>query len=100
MHTPDRKNESKSAKHAGAGTPTPGPRYSLGWSGVRALRRAAEQHGAGEAELASIDRLERFDGEVVDVERLRPLAELIGLAWTDFYPEVFAAALSLAESRR
>lgn len=53
--------------------------FSIGYSVEQALRRAATKHGAGEAELAAIERLVRFEGWRVDIERLLPLAELAGL---------------------
>lgn len=59
--------------------------HYIGYATEQALRRAADRHGAGEAELAAIDRLSRFEGSQVDVDRLRPLAELVGLAdlWSE-----------------
>jgi hypothetical protein len=53
--------------------------YSLGYVSIRALRKAVQRHGASSAELAAIDRFEEFRAEQVDVERLRPLAELAGV---------------------
>jgi len=51
----------------------------IGHSVEQALRRAMNKHGAGEAELAAIDRLARFEGWQVDIDRLKPLAKLAGL---------------------
>lgn len=53
--------------------------FYIGYSVERTLRAAANKHGAGETELAAIDRLARFEGLQVDVDRLKPLAELAGL---------------------
>jgi hypothetical protein len=53
--------------------------YTLGYSAIRALRKAAHQHGASRAELAAIERFEDFRAESVDVERIRPLAKLAGI---------------------
>lgn len=62
--------------------------YRLADNGIQALRSAAQQNGAGEAELASIERLERGDAEASDVERLAPLAKLADLPWDQlFYGE-------------
>lgn len=59
--------------------------FLLCYNGIRSLRSAAEQHGAGEAELASIDRLERGDAEASDVDRLSPLAKLADLPWVQLF---------------
>ena len=64
--------------------------FSLGYSGVAALKLAATEHGASEAELAAIDHLDEGTALAVDVERLEPLAKLAGLDWLNLYPEVFA----------
>jgi len=53
--------------------------YMIGYAVERLLRAAAREHGASEAELAAIDRLARFEGERVDLDRLHPLAELAGV---------------------
>jgi len=62
--------------------------FDAGYSVIRDLRRAAAEAGAGEAEVAAIDRLERFTAELVDLARLAPLARLVGLDWEALYPEV------------
>lgn len=59
--------------------------YSLGYSGLRALRLAADRHGASEGELAAIDRLDAGKAEEVDVERLAPLARLAELPWAEMW---------------
>lgn len=59
--------------------------FQLCYNGIQSLRSAAEQHGAGEAELASIDRLERGDAEASDVDRLSPLAKLADLPWVQLF---------------
>ena len=55
---------------------------------MRALRGIARSHGAGEAELAAIDRLEAWTAERVDLDRLAPLARLAGLPWEALFPEL------------
>ena len=58
---------------------TDATRYTVGYSDIRRLQRTARAHGASEAELAAIDRLETFTAEAPDVHRLRPLAQLAGV---------------------
>ena len=65
-------------------------RFSLGHSGVAALKTAALQYGAGEAELVAIDALDEGTALQVDVERLAPLAKLAGLDWAKLFPEASA----------
>lgn len=61
-------------------------RYYITSPEILALRSAAEQHGASEAELASLDRLPRGDAEDSDIKRLLPLAKLAGLTWGEYGP--------------
>ncbi len=60
--------------------------YSLGYSGVRALRAAARRYGASESEMTCIERLDRGTADDTDVRRLAPLAELADLPWSELYP--------------
>jgi hypothetical protein len=53
--------------------------YMLGYSQITSLARAAQEHGASESELACIRRLQDFEAEWHDVERLIPLAGLAGV---------------------
>lgn len=53
--------------------------FLMNRANARKLRDAAKEHGAGEAELAAIERLEQGCAEAVDVERLAPLIKLAGL---------------------
>jgi hypothetical protein len=69
-------------------------RYELGWSGIASLRRAAASRGASSAEIAAIDRLERFEAEAVDVERLEPLANLAGLPWRELFADIYGEVAS------
>lgn len=62
--------------------------FSLSYEAARALRDAATRCGAGDAELAAILRLEDFRAELVDIQRLAPLAKLAGLPWGELFPEV------------
>ena len=65
-------------KEANVGEPM---KYQLGFPSVGMLADEARRSGAGEAELAAIDRLRYGRAEAVDVERLTPLALLAGLDW-------------------
>ena len=62
--------------------------FHVGHSVENALRKAALTYGAGRAELASIDRLVEFRGELVDIARLEPLAKMAGLLWREMFPEL------------
>lgn len=62
--------------------------FSLGAMDLGRLHRVAADHGASEAELAALARLEHFTAERVDVEQLEPLARIAGLPWLEMYPEL------------
>lgn len=62
--------------------------FSLSWQHCIALAETARQHGASEAELAAIVRLQDFQADLVDVERLEPLAAIAGLPWRELFPEL------------
>lgn len=71
--------------------------FLLGYGAVRDLRRAARAHGAADAELAAIDRLDAGTASIVDVGALEPLAELAGLPWRRLFPELVGAPGSRVE---
>lgn len=62
--------------------------YGAGRSTLRALERAVRDGGAGEAELAAVQRLRDGRAELVDLERLAPLAARACLPWAELYPEL------------
>ncbi len=72
----------------GRGGGMTGALYSCGYGVGRQLSSAIAVAGASEAELAALWRLERGEAELVDLERLRPLAVAAGLPWGDLYPEL------------
>jgi len=51
----------------------------IGYRMATTLALAGMKHGASEAELTSITRLQDFAGTPADVDQLRRLAELAGL---------------------
>ncbi len=63
--------------------------FSLNRAGIHALKRATVNHGAGEAEIAALARLESDVATQTDVERLVKLAKLADLPWSELFPEVF-----------
>jgi len=65
-------------------------RFEIGSSVAMDLFVVARKHGASEAELAAIQRLLDGRGEMVDVERLEPLALLTDLPWRELFPELGA----------
>lgn len=58
---------------------------SMGADAARRLRDAGRELGAGDAELAAIERLAEGRGRTVDVERLAPLAIAAGLPWEQMW---------------
>lgn len=57
----------------------------MGESASARLRAGAKALGAGDAELAAIERLEQGRGRTVDVDRLAPLAIAVGLPWEQMW---------------
>ena len=62
--------------------------HSIGYREATTLALAGLRHGASEAELEAIKRLQDFRGERVDIERLAKLAALAGLPWLEMFPEL------------
>lgn len=58
---------------------------SMSEGAAKHLLESARRLGAGEAELAAIERLAKGRGLTVDVERLAPLALAVGLPWEDMW---------------
>lgn len=59
-----------------------------GYSVIRRLMKATASAGASEAELAAITRLGAGTAELVDLERLEPLADLAALPWRELFPQL------------
>jgi hypothetical protein len=58
---------------------------SMHESAARRLRDGARELAASAAELEAIDRLAQGRGRTVDVERLAPLAMVVGLPWEQMW---------------
>ncbi len=71
------------ARAADARAAQPVVLYEGGFETIRRLRRTTKTAGAGEAELACLDRLETFRATAADLDRLRPLARLAGVTLPD-----------------
>lgn len=79
---------------------TPRTYFHVGYSVENALRKAALTYGAGNAELAALDRLVEARGELVDVARLEPLAAKAGLLWRELFPEIDTALTAMVKAVR